>query len=1498
MSLAERLKIPESNLVEWVENKVTMEREALEKEKDRERQFQKEEKERQALEKDKERQMLERESERKEREIARQREERVFERDLKRMEYELQLKKIEKEKEQSESKQSMGFNNIKIPMFDSEKDDLDLYLERFERQCSCLNIDRTKWPTLLLNLLSGQALSVLLSLASDDAKNYDRVKDALLIRFNCSMYSFKKKFLTAKPLSDENFDTFLNRTNRYFQRWIDLAGAKDFESLSYLFLSEQLFEACNSELVTYIKDRSPRNISELKEAAHAYTSSRPEKEIGKKEFQYTGLAANTNYENSRISRGRSETRPQIDRRTSRSFSRPSHKEKSQRSKSAGGRDPIRCFNCNKTGHVARQCRSKVNESMQQDRRCFVCGESGHFKNRCPHLKGERKSWHAAANAATIDYVPVENQPQCAIGINDYNRNGTLSFHEASLNGRKCKLLLDSGCDTVGVRQCLISPDSLTGRCVNVRTFLGGLEKVQTAIIDLDSPFFVGKVEACVLPNPVADVILGRIKGLNIDFNARSPALSACPAVTRAQSKNAAGNDNPGVEVEGVQTSASDTILLTNNIKLQQESDMSLKPWFSRVGADPIRGVCMFLIDGILHRSYQSDTINTVTLVVPESLRVQVMSLAHESPLSGHAGYKKTLANIQSQFSWPGITRDVKDYVKSCHICQVKAPVGRDRPAPLQSMPPIAEPFQRVVIDIVGPLPCTDAKNIYILTLVDMATRWAEAIPMRSITADRVAEALFSVFTRLGFPIEIQSDRGPQFRSDLFAEFTKLTGMRHLFSSPFHPQTNGVVERFHSTLKSMLRKLSAHSPSEWDRFLPAALFAYRQQPHSSLGFSPFFLLFGRAPRGPMAMLRDSLLNKEVSCDMSLTYHFIVDLHKKIKDSCRLAQQSLQEVAVESKQRHDFKSHLKTFEPNDKVLVLLPDNSSKLVLSLKGPFDIVKKVNRVVYLVNVNGKLNPYHVNLLRKYFTRDETVTESTQLTDDPTANVCFSNQLYSASDENIFNTVSICSAIVTEEEGLEIGCQVETVSVKEQTQQVTIGDSLSPVQREEVLSLITEFSDVITPLPGHTQTVEHVIRLKSDEIIRVKPYPLPFASEQFVRDEVKTLLDLGVIEHSTSPYCSPLVLVKKKDSSLRLCIDFRKLNAITVFDSTNIPLPEELFSKLYASTIFTSCDLSKAYWQIPVHPDSRPLTAFQTPLGLMQWKRMPFGLVTAPATFCRLMRLVLSDVKNVLNYFDDTLVHTSSWYQHKQSLRKLLETLRKHSLTVNPKKLSIGQSSIEFLGHTVSGGEMAPIRTQITKVLDLKIPKTKKQLRSLLGLVSYYRAFIPNFSMITKPMTDLLRKGSPDKIRWNSDCQSAFEKLLKSLSSDPILIIPDLEAQFIVRTDASDYGIGAVLLQQRDGVLKPCRYASRKLLPRESRYSTIERECLAIVFALSHFYKYLAMRQFVIQTDHKPLLFLKTRQAKNARLMRWALALQEYTFSIQAIPGKENCHADVLSRLC
>ncbi|XP_046566272.1 uncharacterized protein LOC124274942, partial [Haliotis rubra] len=381
---------------------------------------------------------------------------------------------------------------------------------------------------------------------------------------------------------------------------------------------------------------------------------------------------------------------------------------------------------------------------------------------------------------------------------------------------------------------------------------------------------------------------------------------------------------------------------------------------------------------------------------------------------------------------------------------------------------------------------------------------------------------------------------------------------------------------------------------------------------------------------------------------------------------------------------------------------------------------------------------------------------------------------------------------------------------------------LTPEQKQEVSELVSEYQDVLTDLPGRTDSIEYKIKLTSTEPISSKPYPLPHHMREVVAREVESMLRMDVIEPSNSPYAAPVVLIKKPDETYRFCTDFRKLNQISVFDPEPIPLAEAVFSKLSKCKYLTKIDISKACWQVPMEERSKEYTAFITPDGLYQWKVMPFGVVNAPAVFSWLRRKVLKDIPNVDNYIDDILEGTEDWENHRSSLRMVFDHLRQHHLTARPSKVKIGYTHLEFLGHTVGEGQLALNSHNLDKILNLARPETKKQVRALIGLTGYYRKFIPNFAAIAAPLTDLTKKG-----------------------------------------------IGGILLQEHENEKFPVMFVSRKLLKREKAYSTIEKECLAIVWAVQKLTRYLYEREFVLETDHQPLVWMSKAKLTNGRVMRW-----------------------------
>ena len=637
-----------------------------------------------------------------------------------------------------------------------------------------------------------------------------------------------------------------------------------------------------------------------------------------------------------------------------------------------------------------------------------------------------------------------------------------------------------------------------------------------------------------------------------------------------------------------------------------------------------------------------------------------------------------------------------------------------------------------------------------------------------------------------------------------------------------------------------------------------------------------------------------------------------------ESGELAMQNSSAASQRNKKYYDKKTQDRKFSVGEEVLVLLPSASNKLLSSWLGPFPITK-VFHPDYRVLVKGKEKVFHANMLKRYVRREEAADvavggskcvqsvgdfvpwrEISPLLDEVDMSV---PKVPSTSSGDFHAVESVCSAGVVQDHGEDVSIPTLSVPMStsipdEDVSCVQFDDALSEVQLDELKAVFQTHADILTTRPGvFSGNLMLEIPLTSDVPIRRKMYNLPFSSKEVVEKEIQVMLDLEIIEPSKSPYSSPVVLVRKKDGSCRFCIDFRGLNKITVFNAEPIPNVEDLFVRLAHSRFFTKIDLAKEYWQILVLPEDRPKTAFATHQGLFQFIRMPFGLVSAPAVFARMMRMLhLADL-SAENFFD-ILVHSASWSDHLHHVRNVLDRLKSYGLTARPSKILAGFQSLEFLGHVVGSGVLRPDESKTEKILQVSTPTTKKQVRSLLGLLSFYRRYIPGFASVAAPLTDLTKESgrSCRSIHWTPDCASALQEIQDILSRKPVLLLPRLDLPFVLQTDASSTGLGAVLLQEFEDSLHPVCFASRKLLDREKRYSTIERECLAIVWAVHKFVRFLWGVRFVLQTDHRPLTYLRTSNFKNSRIMRWALSLQEFSFEVLPVSGQANVFADLLSR--
>ena len=454
---------------------------------------------------------------------------------------------------------------------------------------------------------------------------------------------------------------------------------------------------------------------------------------------------------------------------------------------------------------------------------------------------------------------------------------------------------------------------------------------------------------------------------------------------------------------------------------------------------------------------------------------------------------------------------------------------------------------------------------------------------------------------------------------------------------------------------------------------------------------------------------------------------------------------------------------------------------------------------------------------------------------------------------------------------------------------------LSQAQQKDVRPLLNP--ELFRETPGFTSLVQHKIRLKEDAPAQQRSYRIPERLVPELKKEIKLMLEMGIIEVSRSEWCSPVVLVPKKDGSLRFCIDFRYLNSVSAFDPYPMPRIDEMVERVGRASYITTLDLSKGYWQLAMAPEVKGLTAFKTPFGMYQFRVMPFGLHGAPATFQRLMDYVLRDVSEFCAaYLDDVVIFSQSWEEHVSHLQAVLSSIQAAGLTINPQKCAIAQKEVQYLGFVIGFGKIKPQLGKVEAIHAFPVPTTKKKVRGFVGLVGWYRKFVPHFADRSAVLNDLTKASAPNKVRWTDECDRAFKDLKEAICSHPVLHSPDFDKPFTLQTDASGVGLGAVLLQEVEGEMKPVAYLSRRLLDRETRYSTVEKECLAMKWAIDTLRYYLLGRHFILETDHRALQWLNRMRDANMRIAGWYLALQPYDFTVRYRSGRSNVVADCLSR--
>ncbi|KAK7091113.1 hypothetical protein V1264_008842 [Littorina saxatilis] len=1247
-----------------------------------------------------------------------------------------------------------SFDKYRVKMsFCDDSVNIDDYLLHFERTATTHRWSRATWAGRLADQLKGRAERAYLRMTPEDASDYNMLKVALLEEFHHTPEHYRREFRNITKQGDENFVQFSRRLQTMLDQWIAMSQcAGDYDRLYDLILREQLMSNFRGELFQYVSDKKPDTAKEAAMLAFTHLESKRDARLFNAKRNIGGQMDDEEKKKEKTtSNGSTKTGVESGKQAEQSEGQVRPVEGSRNKKTNWNREynsRVICHRCNKTGHIARECTANACMTTEQD----------------DQTKSSEPSEPLCKDCEKIPFRPMG---RCKV------------------NGRDAISLRDSGADKTMVKAAFVRPEDYTNGTVHVE--FADLDCTKTyplAWVDVESPYICERILAIVNDNIRPDIFLGNLAQLTSgDWVEISmyPRRALCAAVTtRAQAEAVARPVKPVVvvQIEGLQVTP-------DQLKVLQQEDETLvrAKRLAKEGKQIQAGKGMVefkMSRGILKRVYREKKLECSQICVPRSLRKGLLKFAHDTPMAGHLGTKKTRERLWADFYWPGLCEDVRRYCQSCDRCQKVTPKGRVAKVPLGQMPLPNAPFEKVAVDLVGPIkPAADSGARFILVMVDYATRYPEAVALKSIEAEKVAEALWTMWTRLGIPKEVLSDQGGQFTGAVMREVHRLLAVKGRTTTPYHAQCNGLVERFNGTLKAMIKKLCVEDPKTWDRFIPGVLFAYREVPQESTGFSPFELLYGRTVRGPMAILRDLWTKEgEDGKEAQTASEYVLNLRDRIEETCKIAREHLCEETVQS-------SH--------EDIPLIP--------------------------------------------LTSEETI---------------------------------------------------EDVHLDPETPELHIG----------IKEILKDNKEVITDLPRRTSLAECSMRLAHDEPVRVRQFPLPFTTRDIIAKEVDAMLKMGVIEPSVSPYSSPIVIVEKKDGKKRFCSDYRRLNKIVEFDAEPMPNMEAMFAKLSKAKYLSKIDLAKGYWQIPMAAEDKPKTAFTTPQGCYQWTVMPFGLKTSGAIFSRMMRSLLSplDMIEIDNFIDDILVATETVERHLECLRALFQRLQEASLSARPSKCYLGFKRLEYLGHMVGNGVIQPEEGKMDKIAKMPRPTTKRQIRSFLGLAGFYRRFVPGFADIALPLTDATKKSQPNKVRWTKPMQVALDTLKVKLSTEPVCKLPDFSVPFTLRTDASGVGLGAMLLQDQGDGMQMVACASKKLLPAERNYSTIERECLAVVWGVRKFGPYLYGKPFCIQSDHKPLEYLEGLKATNKRLMRWALALQPYMYTIQAIPGRDNVGADLLSR--
>ena len=1425
-----------------------------------------------------------------------------------------------------------------VPPFNEKE--VDKFFAHFERVATVLKWPLGVWTMLLQSILVGKAQQAYSSLPLEDAADYQKVKQAVLRIYSLVPEAYRQNYRNYKKPDSLTHVEFMREKEFLCDRWLNSQEVTTFEGLRDLVILEDFKNCLSRSVAMYVSEHK-----DLKPASAAVLAD--EYVLAHK----GAISCPVMFQNSM---------PQTSFRTPKEPVGETHQADDYRE--TRPTDSIFCGYCKKPGHVLSDCLTLKRKNRLQSTGSPRAGSNmGLCVSTLPTSRKDENICQAFAPFITDGFVTLPGAPGTEVPIRiirdtaasqSFILENVLPFSDQSYTGEDVLVQgFEMGFVNVPLHDVSLLSDLVTGDFkVGVRPHLP-IENVQVLLgndimggVVFSSPVMTNSP---ISPGPdELDVKFPEVFHANVFTRAmaqtaKETAVSGSNDEVVDLSETFMAHPLPCTSGENEKASKSAPLsfvpcgpklsLSREQLIVEQRNDSSLSSLLTdAVSEKDIESTPQgyFIREGVLMRKWRPLTASASDvwrvlhqIVVPLPYRDEVLRLGHDQHFSSHLGINKTSDRILRHFFWPGLRRDVAHYCKTCHICQVTGkPNQRIPPAPLQPIPVTSEPFEHIILDCVGPLPRTKTGKEYLLTIMCTLTRFPEAIPLGRITAPAVIKALVGFFSHFGLPKIVQTDQGTNFMSKMFKQAMQQLGIKHITSSCYHPQTQGALERFHQTFKSMLRAFCLEFARDWDEGVPFSLFAVREVVQESLGFSPSELVFGHSVRGPLKLLKESWLTANTS------YRSLSDYVSKIRcrlhRACELARENLGVCQKRMKQRYDKNAVVREFTPGDQAMVLLPILGSALQARYSGPYRVERRVGDVNYVIATpdrRKKSRVGHINMLKRYCERDGTsaVQPSTCVGSSGGSNDNAIDPELPLSITPGAETVAALPVAVRPGASTPLlsgptASPFEDEDVRSPSMEVVVGrmknsevltdlnsyfSHLSDSERDDLISLIASYDNLFSDVPGRTTAITHDIDVGDSRPIKQHAYRANPLKLSQLQKEVKFMVDHGIAEPSFSPWSSPCILVSKSDGTFRFCTDFRKVNAVTKPDSFPLPRMDDCVDRIGSAVFVSKIDLLKGYWQIPLTERAKEISAFVTPDRFLQYNVLPFGLRNAPASFQRLVNYVLADVSNCEAYLDNLVIYSTTWQDHVGHLKSVLERLSAANLTINLAKCEFGRATVVYLGKVVGGGQVRPVHSKIEAVLNYPPPASRRELRCFLGMVGYYRSFCKNFSAVATLLTDLLSPKRP--FVWTEESQLAFESVKALLTTAPVLAAPNFSIPFSLAVDASDLGAGGVLMQcGTNGLEHPLCFFSRKFNCHQRGYSTIEKEALALVLALQHFEVYVggAAQPVTVYTDHNPLTFLDRMRNHNQRLMRWSLLLQGFNLNIQHIRGRENVVADALSR--